>query len=85
MASINESGFSPYPIGLSAEQSVQGIKNGYMQPETLKMYSNVITSIDPPDNSVIHNTGSFWFCEKTQKLYQPKINDIENVVIWFEV
>ena len=29
-------GFIPYPIGLSANQSVIGIRNGYALPETLK-------------------------------------------------
>ena len=32
-------GFIPYPIGLSANQSVTGIRNGYSLPETLKEYS----------------------------------------------
>ena len=48
-------GFIPYPIGLSANQSVTGIRNGYALPETLKEYSHVLDQLDPPsgDNWLI--------------------------------
>ena len=48
-------GFIPYPIGLSANQSVIGIRNGYALHETLKEYSHVLDQLDPPSGDDVFN------------------------------
>ena len=45
-------GFIPYPIGLSANQTVKGIRQGYGLMETLKEYSHVSDLLDPPKGSI---------------------------------
>ena len=52
-------GFIPYPIGLSANQAVTGIRNGYALPETLKEYSHVSDQLDPPSGDIVYNQHSF--------------------------
>ena len=78
-------GYQPYPSGLTAEQFATALKNGWTLPETLKLYANCIMSLDPPDNSVCYNPAVFWYCLRTNKMYQPLINEDENIVVWFEV
>ena len=63
---------------------MQGIKNGYMLPETLKDYSSVTNSIDPPLNTVVYNQAEWWYCERNSKLYRACKNDGDNIVVWFE-
>lgn len=55
-----------------------------MLPETLKDYSSVTNSIDPPLNTVVYNQAEWWYCERNSKLYRACKNDGDNIVVWFE-
>ena len=78
-------GFIPYPIGLSANQSVIGIRNGYALPETLKEYSHVSDQLDPPNGDTVYNQHSFWYNETNSKLYRALKNESAQITVWFEV
>lgn len=78
-------GFIPYPIGLSANQSVIGIRNGYSLPETLKEYSHVLDQLDPPSGDIVYNQHSFWYNETNSKLYRALKNESAQITVWFEV
>lgn len=78
-------GFIPYPIGLSANQSVIGIRNGYALHETLKEYSHVSDQLDPPSEDNVFNQHSFWYNESNSKLYRALKNESAQVTIWLEV
>ena len=78
-------GFNPYPIGLTASQSVTGIKNGYQLYDILKNYARVYMSETAPTITDVYNFCEFWYCTVTDKLYRASKNDERNIVVWFEV
>lgn len=78
-------GFIPYPVGLSANQTVKGIRQGYGLMETLKEYSHVSDLLDPPDARQVYNQSSFWYNERNSKLYRAIKNESAQVTVWFEV
>lgn len=81
----SQDGFIPYPIGLSANQAVTGIRNGYALPETLKAYSHVLDQLDPPSGDDVFNQHSLWYNESNSKLYRALKNESAQVTIWLEV
>lgn len=78
-------GYNPYPINLSAKQSVEAIRRAHVLPETLAHYSFISKTDTPPTISEIKTSGEFWFNESNGKLYRSYISDTDNVLVWFEV
>ena len=78
-------GYNPYPIGLTAAQSVTGIKNGYQLYDILKNYARVYTSETAPTTADVFNQCEFWYCTLTDKLYRASKKVSSNIVVWFEV
>ena len=78
-------GYNPYPIGLTASQSVEGIKNGHQLYNILKQYARIYESETAPTINDVYNQCEFWYCTLTDKLYKASKNDQKNIVVWFEV
>lgn len=78
-------GYSPYPIGLTASQSVEGVKNGFQLYNILKQYCRVYESETAPTISDVHNEFEIWYCTTTDKVYRACKNDEKNIVVWFEI
>lgn len=78
-------GYNPYPIGLTAAQSVAAIKRAYLLDVTLKDYAFVAKTETPPPYEDVDTTGEFWLCTKTWKLYRAYRDEDSKTVIWMEV
>lgn len=76
---------SLYPIGLTASQSVDGIKNGFQLYNTLKNYTRVYQSETPPTITDTYNAYEIWYNTLTDKVYRSSKNDEKNIVAWFEI
>lgn len=80
-----QDGFSPYPIGLNAKQSVAAIHRAHTLPETLSHYAFVAQTETPPTYNDVQTSGEFWFNISNGKMYQAYRNDEDKVLVWFEV
>lgn len=80
-----QDGFSPYPINLTAAQSVAAIHRAHNLEETLAHYPFIAQTETPPTLETVKTSGEFWYCTKTAKLYRCYINETEGVILWFEV
>lgn len=78
-------GYQPYPIGLTASQSVDGIKNGYQLYNILKNYTRVYESETAPTITDVYNGYEIWYNTLTDKVYRSSKNDEKNIVAWFEL
>ena len=78
-------GYNPYPLNLSAQQSVEAIHRAHKLPETLAQYPHITKTETPPTFADVETSGEFWFNTTTSKLYRAFKNDAENVLIWIEV
>lgn len=76
---------SLYPIGLTASQSVDGIKNGFQLYNTLKNYTRVYQSETAPTITDTYNAYEIWYNTLTDKVYRSSKNDEKNIVAWFEI
>jgi hypothetical protein len=85
-------GYSPYPIGLTASQSVSAINNAYNMSSILTQYSRFTTAAVPPAISttdshlgtVTTKEGDYWFDNVNYILYRAYIDSSSNL-FWFEV
>lgn len=75
-------GYSPYPIGLTAAESVAAIRRAFNLSTELLGYVRYAGATTPP---TILNTknGDIWLNSTTDKLYRAYIDG--TTLIWFEV
>jgi len=78
-------GFAPYPINLSAKNSVDAIHRAHVLPETLSHYSFVAVTDTPPAYGDVKTSCEFWVNSETGKVYRSCVNHEEEIIIWFEV
>jgi hypothetical protein len=75
-------GYSPYPIGLTASQSVEAIRRAYDLDVELEEYVKMIQSETPPAKST-SKMGDLWYNITSQKIYRAYLED--NILVWIEV
>jgi len=80
-----QDGYAPYPINLTAKQSVDAIHRAHKLPETLAQYSHIAQTDTPPTYEDIETSGEFWFNTTNGKVYRAFKNDDDQVLVWFEV
>lgn len=77
-------GYSPYPIGLTAAQSVQALKRAYNLNTELDGYVEVFeTTVAPTINSDDVKTGDIWKNTGTGKVFMANVES--SVLVWLEV
>lgn len=75
-------GYSPYPIGLTAAESVAAIKRAHNLSTELLGYVRFKSHADRP-NAFETKDGDLWYNTVMQKLYRASVDT--GTVIWFEV
>lgn len=79
-----QDGYSPYPIGLSAADSVTAIRRAHNLLDTLKSYCEIIPAESAPTYEDIENQCSYWYDTLNNKLYRAFVNEDTSAVVWFE-
>ena len=75
-------GYSPYPIGLTAAESVAAIRRAFNLDTELLGYVRYSGTTTPPTILTTKN-GDLWLNASTDKLYRAAIDG--TTLLWFEV
>jgi len=75
-------GYSPYPIGLTAQESIDALNRAKNLSDELASYVKYTSGSTPP---IIYDTkdSDLWLNTNTSKLYRASIDG--TTLIWFEV
>ena len=78
-------GYEPYPIGLTAAQTVEALLRAYNLDNELEYYIKLYKSASSPDNTVV-KAGDIWRDISTNKTYSALVGEENNTkyVIWLE-
>jgi hypothetical protein len=75
-------GYTPYPIGLTAEETVAALQRSNDLDNEFSNYVKFFTSSTSPNISQTKNS-DIWLNSDTSKLYRASIDG--STLIWFEV
>lgn len=78
-------GYNPYPIGLTAAETVAALKRAHVLETTLQEYGNVLESTTAPSVTEVYNHSTFWYNPDTGRLYRGYWNEESSIVVWFEI
>lgn len=79
-------GFQAYPCGMTAQHAVEALWKAHGITETLKGYTKIIESNDPPSIAEFTSNGiMLWWNMSNYKLYKGFKNPYLHLLVWFEV
>lgn len=79
-------GFQAYPCGMTAQHAVEALWKAHGINETLKSYTKIIESNDPPTyTEFASNSIMLWWNMSNYKLYKGFKSPDLQLLVWFEV
>lgn len=78
-------GFQAYPCGMTAQHAVEALWKAHGINETLKSYTKIIESNDPPTYAESYNGIMLWWNISNYKLYKGFKSPDLQLLVWFEV
>jgi len=79
-------GFQAYPCGMTAQHAVEALWRAHGITETLKSYTKIIESNDPPTYDGFTSNGiMLWWNTANSKLYKGMKNQTLQLIVWFEI
>ena len=78
-------GFQAYPCGMTAQHAVEALWNAHGINETLKSYTKIIESNEPPSITEFTSDGILlWWNTSNHKFYKGFRNPDLPIIVWFE-